>query len=161
GALIPSPCLLVSSTPSDHCPVEHHGPLGNDDDAVADDVVRPLGVPLLVLVDDAHVRPDAAVLVEDGLLYHAPVADDEGRHAAPPVVRPLLVRLDAVGPDDHRVGDRAAAPDARPHADDAVGDARPGLDDAAVAHQALLQVRAADARRRQVTHARVDNALGA
>src|SRR5947209_14505176 len=89
--------------------VKNDGALGDDDDAVADDVVGALAVGGAVLVGDAHVGADAAILVENGAFDEGAVADGEVGNAAPAVLRTLLVRLELVGADQHRVADQGVA----------------------------------------------------
>ena len=52
----------------DHRPVHHHRPLEDDDDAVADHVVGPVGGLFFLAVQNANAFADAAILVEDGAL---------------------------------------------------------------------------------------------
>ena len=107
----------------------------------------------ILCVDDPHVAADAAILVEDRPLDHAVVADRQVRAAAALVLRPLLVGLVAIGPDQDGLAQGDIPADPAAHADDRALDRRSRLDDAAVADDGMIEIRIHDARRRQVAQA--------
>src|SRR5262249_24553404 len=139
--------------------VRYDGPVRDDNDAVADHVIAPLFILDMPAVDDLHVMADATVLVQDGPLDHAVVADVEIAKTPAAVGGAFLRRLKAVGADQDRVAQRDVAAEVAADADDAPLQAGAGPYHATVTDQAVLQVGRTDARSRQVTHARVDDAV--
>ena len=59
--------------------MRHHAVLGNDHDAVADEVERVVHVLRLALGRDGHVVPDARVLINDGVLDARVLTDADAR----------------------------------------------------------------------------------
>src|SRR4051794_29357739 len=108
-------------------------PARDDDDAVTDDVIGALLVLHAAAVDDLHAPADAAVLVEDGVLDHRPLADEEVGEAAAAVGGPLGVGFVAVGADHDGVAQGGVPADNAADADDAPLQPGPGLHHAAVA----------------------------
>ena len=94
---------------------------------------------ILSLVAHADVGADAGVLVEDGVLDDAAVADAEVGQAAARFSAFSCVRFVAVGADDDAVFQDDVVADLRAHADDAVGDLRASADDAAVADEDVIE----------------------
>src|SRR5262245_5893244 len=82
---------------SNHAPVGHDRAVGDDHAAVADDVVRAVVFLYSTAVDDVDVPADAAVLVHDGPLEHAIVADAQRGDAALAVPHGLALSLVIVG----------------------------------------------------------------
>ena len=98
---------------------------GDDDDAVADDVVVALLLGDPLAVDDADVVANANILVDDGALHDAVVAQSQIGHAAFAILGPLDVGLEPIGSNDDGVAHDGVAADAAAHADDGALDARP------------------------------------
>src|SRR5262249_32861940 len=134
----------------DDRPVGNHRAVGDDDDAVADDVVAALGLAQLSLVDDPHVSAYPTIFIQNGVFYAAAVADAQVGHAVPAVGGQAVRGLEGVGADQHGVAQGHVTADPAAHPDHAALQARPLLHRAAVADQALAHRRGAHARRRQV-----------
>src|SRR5204863_5082665 len=108
----------------------------------------------LLLVHDADVLADAAILVEDRAFDVAAAADAERRLAG--VQGAAVVVVEKVGPHDDGVLDCDAFADDAPQADDAVFNCATAADLAAVGDQTMLDHGVGQARRRQKTRPAID-----
>src|SRR4051812_44566268 len=115
---------------SNHRSIEHDGPLGDDHDAIADDKVLAFAVLDMVLVNDAAVDADAAVLVEDGVVDDAAIANAEVGQAAALVVLALFLAVVTISADQHGIAQGDIAADLSADADNAARDGGAGRNDA-------------------------------
>ena len=120
-----------------------HGVLGDDDDAVADEVALVVEVFRLAGGGDDHVVPDAGVLVDDGVLDFAMGADAHaGLALALRALHGFLGLVIVAAENDDAVQFRAVADDGA-QADNGVAD--PGaVDDAAVRNHGVVHLGAVD-----------------
>src|SRR5688572_19538049 len=107
-----TPKRNMAAIVSDHRAVPDDAVLGDDDDALANEVAVAVRLFDPAFIDDAHAAPDARVLVDDGVLDHRFGADAHRRHAARLGRAHLVQRLVVVGADEQAVLDLDARPDA-------------------------------------------------
>src|SRR6266540_2277434 len=86
--------------PSDHAAVADDAVLGDDHDALADEVAVPVVLLDSGFVDDADVAADARVLVDDRVLDHGAGADADRGNAARLGLAHLIERLVDIGADE-------------------------------------------------------------
>src|SRR5438270_7193195 len=84
----PQPSIILSNPRA----IRDHATLGNDDDAVADVIVRRVEILRLAVRRDYHAVADARVFVDDRVVDHAVAADAQLRAAAVRVVHVVEVR---------------------------------------------------------------------
>src|SRR5207244_4553116 len=115
----------------------HLDNFGDDNNAVADDVVLTFFVLDSPLVDDADVLADAAVLVENSPFDHRAVADTNVRETASLILGTFRVSLEPVGANGDGVFDCHIAANAAPQTDDTVGNLRSRVNQETIDDQAL------------------------
>src|SRR3990172_10151374 len=146
--------------PLDDRVVRYRSPLRNHHHPVADHEVLGLVAVLNTLsVNDLHVPPDPAVLVDDRPLHPAPLADAEVRLPQLAVAPPVGLGLKKVRPHDHRLPQARPPTDLRADPHHALLDRRPRPNRAPVRYQALLHRRPQHPRRRQEPRPSVDQPL--
>src|SRR5512138_2699277 len=113
-----------SSLPLDHRAIGDDAVLGDDDDAVADEVAVAVIVLMARFVEDLHAGADARVLINDGTAYVAVRADAHSRVAAIDVGLHLLNRLIEVRAHHQHAFEPRAVLDAAAYADHRIGHGR-------------------------------------
>src|ERR1035438_9865805 len=139
----------------DHHAVRDHAVLGDDDDAIADVVIRMVHLVGLAGGGDDDVVADPRVLVHDGVFDAGVGADADGRLAGLLVLHYGFDRFIEIAAEQYHPVQHRSHADAGAQADDTVRDDS-DLDNAAVGNDRMIDLGAVDFRARQKARAAED-----